>query len=130
MGLENLMATLNKTNTTKTNTESFAALFEESMALKVMKPGEIITAEVISIDDDFVITNAGLKSESVIKAEEFYNDKEIALACVSKNGWSIEDFDPAFCGDIDQGAYPSGTNAQQPKSFVIVCIKYLPWTPF
>jgi small subunit ribosomal protein S1 len=75
MGLENLMATLNKTNTTKTNTESFAALFEESMALKVMKPGEIITAEVISIDDDFVITNAGLKSESVIRAEEFHNDK-------------------------------------------------------
>ena len=34
-------------------------------------------------------------------SKEFYNDKEIALACVSENGWAIEDFDPAFCGDID-----------------------------
>jgi len=40
-----------------------------------MRSGEVITAEVISIDNDFVIVNAGLKSESVIKAEEFLNDQ-------------------------------------------------------
>ena len=34
-------------------------------------------------------------------SKEFYKDKEIVLACVSKNGWAIEDFDPAFCSDID-----------------------------
>lgn len=34
-------------------------------------------------------------------SKEFYNDKEIALACASKNGWAIKDFDPAFCSDID-----------------------------
>ncbi|NQW35276.1 MAG: 30S ribosomal protein S1 [Methylophilales bacterium] len=56
-------------------TESFAALFEESMALKEMRQGEIITAEVISVESDFVIVNAGLKSESVIKTEEFLDDK-------------------------------------------------------
>ena len=57
------------------NTESFATLFEESMALKEMRQGEVITAEVISIESDFVIVNAGLKSESVIKTEEFLDDK-------------------------------------------------------
>ena len=55
--------------------ESFATLFEESMALKEMRQGEVISAEVISIESDFVIVNAGLKSESVIKTEEFLDDK-------------------------------------------------------
>jgi len=62
-------------NTESQSTESFAALFEESIALQEMRSGEVITAEVISIDNDFVIVNAGLKSESVIKAEEFLNDQ-------------------------------------------------------
>lgn len=62
-------------NTESKSTESFAALFEESMALQEMRSGEVITAEVITIDNDFVIVNAGLKSESVIKAEEFLNDQ-------------------------------------------------------
>jgi len=68
------MATTAK-NTESKPTESFAALFEESIALQEMRSGEVITAEVISIDNDFVIVNAGLKSESVIKAEEFLNDQ-------------------------------------------------------
>ena len=68
------MATTAK-NTESIPTESFAALFEESIALQEMRSGEVITAEVISIDNDFVIVNAGLKSESVIKAEEFLNDQ-------------------------------------------------------
>ena len=53
--------------------ESFAALFEESLALQEMRSGEVITAEVISVDSDHVIVNAGLKSESVINASEFHN---------------------------------------------------------
>ena len=66
------MATTEKVKTTQ---ESFEALFEESMALKEMRHGEIITAEVVSVDSDFVIVNAGLKSESIIKSEEFENDQ-------------------------------------------------------
>ena len=53
--------------------ESFAALFEESLARQEMRSGEVITAEVISVDQDHVIVNAGLKSESVINASEFHN---------------------------------------------------------
>ena len=53
--------------------ESFAALFEESLAHQEMRSGEVITAEVVSVDSDHVIVNAGLKSESVIDAAEFKN---------------------------------------------------------
>jgi small subunit ribosomal protein S1 len=53
--------------------ESFAALFEESLARQEMRSGEVITAEVTSVDNDHVIVNAGLKSESVIDAAEFRN---------------------------------------------------------
>src|SRR5688500_18260752 len=54
--------------------ESFAALFEESLTRKEMRVGEVITAEVLSVDDNFVMVNAGLKSESVIAVDEFRND--------------------------------------------------------
>ena len=60
---------------TSTSSESFAALFEESLARQEMRSGEVITAEVVSIDSDFVVVNAGLKSESVIDANEFLNDR-------------------------------------------------------
>jgi small subunit ribosomal protein S1 len=60
---------------TPTSSESFAALFEESLARQEMRSGEVITAEVVSIDSDFVVVNAGLKSESVIDASEFLNDR-------------------------------------------------------
>jgi hypothetical protein len=51
--------------------ESFAALFEESLARQEMRQGEVITAEVVSIDHNFVVVNAGLKSESYVPVEEF-----------------------------------------------------------
>jgi len=55
--------------------ESFAELFEESVSRQEMRTGEIITAEVVAIDDNFVTVNAGLKSESLIPVEEFKNDR-------------------------------------------------------
>ncbi len=55
--------------------ESFAALFEESLALQEMRAGEVITAEVVRIDQNFVVVNAGLKSESYVPIEEFRNDR-------------------------------------------------------
>src|SRR2546423_6545359 len=54
--------------------ESFAALFEESLNRKEMRVGEVITAEVLSVDENWVVVNAGLKSESIIPLEEFRND--------------------------------------------------------
>jgi small subunit ribosomal protein S1 len=55
--------------------ESFAALFEESLTRKEMRTGEVITAEVIRVDMNYVVVNAGLKSESFIALEEFKNEK-------------------------------------------------------
>ena len=54
--------------------ESFAALFEESLARHDMRSGEVISAEVVRIDHNFVVVNAGLKSESFIPIDEFKND--------------------------------------------------------
>lgn len=56
-------------------TESFAALFEESLKRHEMKAGEVITAEVVAVEHNFVVVNAGLKSESYIPIEEFKNDQ-------------------------------------------------------
>ena len=39
-----------------------------------MRSGEVISAEVVRIDHNFVIVNAGLKSEAFIPIEEFKND--------------------------------------------------------
>src|SRR6201987_6049003 len=50
-------------------------MFEESLARKEMRVGEIITAEVIRVDSNHVVVNAGLKSESYIPADEFHNDR-------------------------------------------------------
>ena len=59
---------------TSSGKESFAALFEESLQRKEMRQGEVITAEVVRVDYNFVVVNAGLKSESYIPIEEFKND--------------------------------------------------------
>jgi len=54
--------------------ESFAELFEESLTRSNMKTGQVISAEVLRIDHNFVVVNAGLKSEAFIPVEEFHND--------------------------------------------------------
>ena len=58
-----------------TNNESFAQLFEESLAKQEMRQGEVITAEIVRVDGNFVVVNAGLKSESYIPVEEFKDDR-------------------------------------------------------
>lgn len=63
------------TNTTTKPTESFADLFAESLAKQEMKQGEVIPAEVVCVDYNYVVVNAGLKSESFIPIEEFKNDR-------------------------------------------------------
>ncbi|MFG6449215.1 30S ribosomal protein S1 [Roseateles sp. BYS180W] len=55
--------------------ESFAALFEESLQRSNMRAGEVISAEVVRIEHNFVVVNAGLKSEAYVPVEEFKNDQ-------------------------------------------------------
>jgi small subunit ribosomal protein S1 len=61
--------------TAATGGESFADLFAESIKNQDMKSGEVISAEVVRIDHNFVVVNAGLKSEALIPLEEFLNDQ-------------------------------------------------------
>lgn len=58
-----------------TNTESFAQLFEESLAKQELRQGEVITAEVVRVDYNFVVVDAGMKSEAYVPVEEFKNDQ-------------------------------------------------------
>ena len=54
-----------KPMSTSAGGESFAALFEESLKRSEMRVGEVITAEVVRIDYNFVVVNAGLRVRSL-----------------------------------------------------------------
>jgi len=54
-------------------TQSFAEMFEESLANQELRRGAVVTGTVVAIQPDSVIVNAGLKSEGVIPIEEFKN---------------------------------------------------------
>ena len=55
--------------------ESFAQLLEESFASQKIKTGAILTGVVVGVNADMVIVNAGLKSEAVIPADQFFNER-------------------------------------------------------
>ncbi len=75
-------------------TESFAELFEQSIAHTVMSPGAVIEGEVVDVEGDFVIVNAGLKSESEIPASQFKNDRgELTVAVGDTVEVAIEAFE-------------------------------------
>ncbi len=76
--------------------ESFAALFEESLTRSEMRAGEVITAEVVRMDHNHVVVNAGLKSEAFIDIAEFKNDKgELEV--------KVGDFVSVAIGSIENG---------------------------
>jgi small subunit ribosomal protein S1 len=54
-------------------TESFAELFEQSLAEQDLKPGSIVTGTIMEIRDDAVVVNAGLKSEGIVPISQFRN---------------------------------------------------------
>ena len=56
-------------------TDSFAALFEESLVSLDVERGALIKGTVVAIDSDWVTVDTGLKSEGVIAREEFLNDR-------------------------------------------------------
>ena len=56
-------------------TETFAEMFQESLANQRFRPGQILNALVIEVGQDYVIVNAGLKSEAVISIDQFKNER-------------------------------------------------------
>ncbi len=76
--------------------ESFASLFEESLTRSEMRAGEVITAEVVRVDHNHVVVNAGLKSEAFIDIAEFKNDQgELEV--------KVGDFVSVAIGSIENG---------------------------
>ena len=56
------------------STESFAALFEESVKKFDLKSGSVVTGKIIAIDPESVTVNVGLKSEGMIPIEQFKSE--------------------------------------------------------
>ena len=56
-------------------TESFAELFEQSIASQRIRPGTILNGLVVEVGQDYVVVNVGLKSEAVIPSEQFKNER-------------------------------------------------------
>jgi len=56
-------------------TETFAQMFEESLASQRIRPGQILTGRVIDVGPDVVVVSAGLKSEAVIPTQQFKNER-------------------------------------------------------
>ena len=77
--------------------ESFAEMFEASFAQTNMNVGEIITGEVVDINRDVVIVNAGLKSEGVIPVEQFYNEKgELSVEIGDQVEVALDSFEDGY----------------------------------
>ena len=85
--------------------ESFADLFEESLKEIDMQPGSIVQGTVVDVDNDWVTVNAGLKSEGVIPASQFLNEKgELEIASGDVVDVAIDDVEdglgePRRCRD-------------------------------
>jgi small subunit ribosomal protein S1 len=65
----------NQAHTRENMTESFAELFEQSIASQRIRPGTILNGLIVEVGQDYVIVNVGLKSEAVIPSEQFKNEK-------------------------------------------------------
>ncbi len=62
--------------------ESFAELFEQSQIEAKMRPGTIVQGPVVEVRPDFVVVNAGLKSEGVIPSDQFRNNEGVVEIAV------------------------------------------------
>lgn len=77
--------------------ESFAELFEKSIGTSELKPGSIITAEVVEVGKDFVVLNAGLKSEGFVPVAQFTNEKgEVTVSAGDKVEVALEALENGF----------------------------------
>ncbi len=77
--------------------ESFAELFEDSIKELEVSNSNLITGIVVSIDDDWITVDAGLKSEGVIPRDEFLNEtRELEVALGDEVEVTIESLDDGF----------------------------------
>ena len=78
-------------------TESFAEMFEQSLASQELRRGAVIIGRVVDIQLDNVVINAGLKSEGVIPIEQFKNAQgELEVALGDEVEVSLEAIEDGF----------------------------------
>jgi len=78
-------------------TESFAELFEQSLASQSLTPGTIITGTVVEIRDEVVVVNAGLKSEGIVPIYQFRSlDGELEVAVGDSVEVSLEAIEDGY----------------------------------
>ena len=53
---------------------SFAEMLDESLAGRQMRPGSLLTGQVVEVGPDVVMVSAGLKSDSAIPASQFRDE--------------------------------------------------------
>ena len=94
---------------------SFAEMFEESQVELKMRPGSILNGVVVDIRSDYVIVNAGLKSESMIPIGQFKNDAgEVEVAIGDEVEVALDAVEDGF-GETRHG---HGTFIQEVPSFL------------
>jgi small subunit ribosomal protein S1 len=77
--------------------ESFAELFEQSQIEGKMRPGSIVSATVVDISQDTVVVNAGLKSEGLIPASQFFDENgEIEVSVGDEVDVSLDAVEDGF----------------------------------
>ena len=77
--------------------ENFAELLEVSLKNSVMQTGAVIEAEVIDITGDYVVVNAGLKSEAEIPASQFRDaEGKVAVSIGDQVEVAIEALEDGF----------------------------------
>ena len=77
--------------------ESFAELFEESLKTMPLQSGGLVTGEVVHVDNEVVIVNAGLKSEGVIPAAQFKDEKgDVTVKVGDKVEVVVEQYEDGF----------------------------------
>jgi small subunit ribosomal protein S1 len=73
--------------------EDFAKLFEESVAAKPIKEGEVTTGTIVKVMKDYVVVDVGAKSEGQVHIEEFGRNKPVVGDKVEVLMESVEDDD-------------------------------------
>ena len=82
----------------KDRMESFEQLFEQSLTENSISPGAILNATVLHIDSKYVVVDAGLKSESYIPVEQFYDANQTIAVQVGDEVWVEAEEDAAGAG--------------------------------
>ncbi len=81
--------------------ENFAELFEKNQFNSYIRQGDIIKANVLSIDRDYVTLDAGLKSEGLIPISEFYNaEGKVEVGIGDQIDVVLDDIEDGFGGNV------------------------------